>query len=156
MKLAAFTLYEVVIALTVLSIVSALTYKGFSYLAMGSKTYINNTSQHLQLLGFANRLELDLFNANQLRSTQNQGFTLLNYNNRTIQYHLRGDYLVRIDQTPTDSIAVLELTHSPLKSPIQGSNQLISQLNITIEVLNTNVSLHYFMAYYPNQFINTP
>ena len=154
MKVPAFTLIEVVIALAVLSIVTGLTYNGFSYLAQSTKGYINNTASHLELMGFANRVEADFTQAEAVFKGPEDAIEMEFYNGEHVRYQMRNAHLVRFAQGITDSIAANTLTlyMVPQKESFEGK-ELIQEITINAQLFNQAVPLYFFKPYHAAQYL---
>lgn len=154
MKVPAFTLIEVVVALAVLSIVTGLTYNGFSYLAQSTKGYINNTASHLELMGFANRMEADFTQAEVVFKGPEDSIALEFYNGDKVQYQMRNAHLIRFAQGITDSIAAnnLRLYMVPQQEQFQGQ-ELVQEITINAQLFNQAVPLYFFKSYHAAQYL---
>ncbi|WP_435578724.1 PulJ/GspJ family protein [Gilvibacter sp.] len=156
MKLAAFTLIEVVIALAVLSIVTVLTYNGFAYLAGGTRTFVQDSQQHLELMGFAARLEADIAHAERVEAPEDQQLRMLHYNNAEVLYQLRDGYLFRLTETTADSIPAFAMNWEPLAQNDPKASALIKGVEVEADLFGSPQHLYFFKQYHPAQLLERP
>lgn len=154
MKLAAFTLIEIVVALAVLSIVTALTYNGFSYLAQSTRGYIDNTSAHLELMGFTSRLEADLAQANTVQQREDGALHLAFYDDSEIIYEFESGQLLRKSEGRKDSIAAqaMELGFVSQKEDFTG-DVLVQEISISALLFDQIMPLYFFKEYHATQYL---
>ena len=154
MKLAAFTLIEVVVALAVLSIVTALTYNGFTYLSQGTRGYVENTAAHLELMGFVSRMENDIALAHSINYGESDNIILQYYNDNNIEYSLGANHLVRRSNDTRDSIAVKSVKVAQLSQAENITAQpLVSSIAIDALLFEQTVPLYFFKEYTATQYL---
>lgn len=154
MNIPAFTLIEVVIALAVLSIVTALTYNGFSYFTRGTQDYIENTATHLELMGFAGRLERDVALSQTVEATKSGDLLLKFYDGSKLEYQLRQGYFTRISKASRDSIPVQSIRLKTVTNPVHyNSEALVTGISLDALLFDQIVPIYFFKEYFAAQHL---
>lgn len=153
MKIPAFTLIEVVVALAVLSIVTALTYNGFSYLSRGTQSYMENSAEHLQLMGFVSRLERDLAIADEVYWQEDE-VQLEFYNGTFLKYELSRGYFKRVAENVRDSVPAKNIRVKTVESATEFQAQpLLESLEVDALLFDQTVPLYFFKEYHAARYL---
>ena len=148
MKLAAFTLFEMIIAMALLGIVIALVYSSVTMAGGRAQQYSKSANEHLNLLAFTQHLEEDLAQSSYVLWDNQQGFTIVNYDTSEVRYFKDKGYLFREKEFLTDSLAVGQIEANSLQLATPDSEPLLRELWIETKLFGQTLQLYFFKEYY--------
>jgi len=148
MKVAAFTLFEMILAMALLSIVIALVYTSVSMAGGRAQNYSKSASEHLHLLAFSQHLEEDMAKATTILWDDESVFTMVNYDGSSVVYSKKGSFLYREKDTQRDSIAVQQITVNALKANTSNKLPLLRELWVEVRLFGQPLPLYFFKEYY--------
>jgi len=138
-SLKAFTLLEVLINITIMSIIIGLVYYIFSSLGQQFRIYQNSLLQKTNLRSFQVNLNQDFFLANRIYGEKNQ-FELINYNDAIIYYNLNDGFLYRTQGSLTDSIEVVSM--KIFSEDYISNENLVTGVSIRTSLFNESIDLN--------------
>ncbi len=148
MKVAAFTLFEMIIAMALLSIVIALVYTSVSMAGGRAHNYSKNANEHLQLLAFSQHLEEDLATATHVFWDEPNAFTLINYDASRVTYILENTFLYRQKEAVKDSIPVNQIEVNAIKVNTPDKRPLLRELWVETRLFGQPLRLYFFKEYF--------
>lgn len=148
MRLAAFTLFEMIIAMALLGIVIALVYSSVTMAGGRANQYSKSAAEHLSLLAFTQHLEEDLAVSSHVVWDETQAFTIVNYDTTEVHYYKKNGFLFRANETVTDSIAVLQIEANALQTASPNEQSLLRELWVETKLFNVPLRLYFFKEYH--------
>ncbi|MEP2936716.1 MAG: prepilin-type N-terminal cleavage/methylation domain-containing protein [Gilvibacter sp.] len=153
MRIAAFTLFEMIIAMALLSIVIALVYTSVTMAGGRASGYSKSAGEHLELLAFTQHLEEDLAMASYVVYHQDDSFVIVNYDTTQINYHIENGFLYRQKEAVSDSIKVHNIEANTLESTTPKERILLRELWVETQLFGQPLRLYFFKEYYASNHL---
>jgi prepilin-type N-terminal cleavage/methylation domain-containing protein len=148
MKLAAFTLFEMIIAMALLSIVIALVYTSVSMAGGRVQDYSKGANEHLQLLAFSQHLEEDMALAAHVVWDNDGTFSVFNYDGTNVTYRLENAFLYRQQNAVLDSIPARTIEVNALNSQTPNGRSFLRELWVETQLFGQPLRLYFFKNYH--------
>jgi hypothetical protein len=148
-KLRAFTILEMLINITIMSIIIGMVYYIYSSFSKQIIFYQDDIQEEYVLTSFCLRLKRDFYNAEKIKGSINS-LELISYSNKIINYEVGGEFLYRRQQNDVDSLRISKLDVSMLANPMTKEN-LVQKAQITAFLFGENINFT-VMKKYPGIF----
>ena len=148
MRVAAFTILEMVITLLLMSIVISMVYVIFDYMSRNTRDYVLITQEDFELRQFQSLLQYDIYTSEKIISTELQSFQVLFYNGSVSKYKSSNGYLYRTNNNQVDSIPLQGLALGLVSQEDGLEEGVVSNISITSRLFGKEAPIYVFKNYY--------
>ena len=154
MKLKAFTILEIIIALALTSIIVSMVYAFFLFMSKSTNNYITHSTENMLVQLFYTNLKREAYISEEIVSTNSENFDMNFYNGEKVQYSMKGDYLFRSKNNQRDSIRVKNVSIEAVDLPsLKNNNHLVESIHISAHLFDNEIPMRVYKNYfskYPN------
>lgn len=148
MRVAAFTILEMVVTLLLMSIVISMVYVIFDYMSKNTRDYIVMTQEDFELRHFQSLLQQDVYTSEKIITTEPQSFQANFYNGSVSTYKNSNGYLFRKYNNQLDSIPLQSLILGFVSQEQNLKDSIVSNIAITSRLFGKNTPIYVFKNYY--------
>ncbi|WP_298538919.1 type II secretion system protein [uncultured Aquimarina sp.] len=147
-KVRAFTILEMLINLTIMSIIMGLIYFAYASFVKQVVNYQASIDEQNELTTSYVQLRTDFFNAERIVKSY-KGFKVIPYNNKEIEYKITEKYLIRRQVHMLDTLSINKLTISSDFNSITKED-LITKMMIETTLFDEPIEFIIAKDYAPN------
>jgi len=153
-KIKAFTLLEMIINLTLMSIIVSMIYVVYAYFSKNVYEYSKTSSENFAVQSFYAQLKEDFFYSDKIISENGKDFTVVFYNDEFIQYKVHKNYLFRKAKRSKDSIKTKSVQLDFLENEDPNKEEhLITGIKIKSILYKKETPLRVYKNYFSNYLI---
>jgi len=153
-KIKAFTILEMIINLALMSIIISMVYFVYSFFSETVSDYSNMSEENFETQLFYMLLKDDFYLSDKVVSLNEGDFNIVFYNEETITYIQKNEYLFRQKGLQIDSLKVTELQFEFLLNDTkEASEKLIKSITVKSLLYNKEVPLFVYKNYFSNYLI---
>ncbi len=147
-KVKAFTILEMLINLTIMSIIMGLIYFAYSSFVQQVINYQSSIEQQNKLSRTYVQLKADFYNADRI-VRNNKDFAILKYNTKEIRYKVTGTYLIRNQAGMLDTLQIDDI-HMESNLNLITKEELITKMVVKTMLFEEPIEFMVIKEYAPN------
>lgn len=134
-----------------MGIIVSMVYLVYAYFSKNVSEYSIMSAENFEIQSFYTLLKEDFYNCDKIVTLNESSFTVIFYNEQSIKYSKKGDFLFRQNKMQKDSIPLtkLEIEYlSPIEDPTQGF--LVSSVSLYSLLFKEQIPFYVYKNYYSN------